>query len=262
LERLKSLGNWLIIIILLIGTAVVAAIWPFVTQNLNLGGAGSFFGGATRPAASLPPIVINIPEPVASWIGMNQLVLESALEMFGAFFVILAIVVGLVIGTGLVITLLMRLGGKFTTEVKESKDYQEHISALEQKEKAALKGVREKNSPPNGPEDYIYGLDPISFSLMVLFFVAMLAMLVYALVSPSGEMTLFGQTFNSGWPLLLIFFIITLPFLFWLVRRSRLNAVADSDGAPIPWDFIAVLITGLLVVGVGIGLMLFLNRPL
>jgi uncharacterized membrane protein len=42
-------------------------------------------------------------------------------------------------------------------------------------------------------------------------------------------------------------------------RRQRPAAEVDSSG--IPWDTIAVLISGLLVVGIGIGLLLLLNAP-
>lgn len=260
MERLKSLGNGLIIIILLVVTAVVAVIWPLIVQSLNFSGFGTLFGGATRPAISPAPIVITIPEPVASMsmVNMNELVLEG----FVAFAVLAAIVIGSVVVAGLIITVFMRLGGKFTGQVAESKDYQEHVAALDTKEKETLKAKREKQPDPHQPEGYVYGLDKISYSLIILFFVALLASLFYALISPSGAITLFGQTFYTGLPILLIFLGITIPLLVWRVRQSRLSAVADTDKDPIPWDFIAVLVLGLLVVGVGLGLMLFINRPL
>lgn len=258
MERLKSLGSGLIIILLLIVTAVVAVVWPMIAQSLNFSGFGTLFGGATRPATSPAPIVITIPEPVASMVGMNELILSG----IAAFAALLVIVVGSVVVAGLIITLLMRLGGKFTGQVGESKDYQEHIAALDAKEKETLKAKREKQPEPHQPEEYVYGLDTVSYSLIILFFVALFASLIYALGSPTGEFTLFGQTFYTGWPILLIFLVITIPLLAWRIRQSRLSAIADTDKDPIPWDFIAVLVLGLLVVGVGIGLMLFINRPL
>ena len=257
MERLKSLGNWLIIIILLVGTAVVAVIWPLIVQSLNFSGFGTLFGGATRPRTSPAPIVITIPEPIASMVGMNELVFQG----FVAFAVLAAVVIGSVVVAGLIITLLMKLGGKFTGQVAESEDYQKHVSALDAREKETLKAKRENSPVPHEPEGYVYGLDPTSFSLLVLFFVAMVAALMYGIVSPTGEIMLFGQMFNSMLPIILVFFVITIPLLVWRVRRSRLDAVADKDNGPIPWDFIAVLVMGLLVVGVGIGLMLFINRP-
>lgn len=257
MERLKSLGNGLIIILLLVGTAVVAVVWPLVMQSLNFNGLSNLFGGATRPSVETAPIVITIPEPIASSVGMNELVLQG----FVAFAVLAAIVIGSVVVAGIVITILMRLGGKFTGKVAEDEEYQKHVVALAGKEKETLKAKRDSAPDPHKPEGYVYGLDTVSYSLLVLFFVAVLAVLVYVLVSPSGEFTLFGQTFNSVLPLIALLFIITIPLLAWRVRQSRLDAIADSDNNPIPWDTIAVWVLGLLVVGVGIGLMLYINSP-
>ena len=255
MERIKALGNWLIILLLLAGTAVVAVIWPLIAQSLSFTGFGNLFGGATRPATNPAPIVIPIPEPIASAAGMTELVLSGA----AAFAALLAIVVVSVVVAGIIITILMRLGDKFTTQVAESEDYQEHVAALTAKDKEKTKAEQEKQPAPIKLEGYVYGLDPVSFSLVVLFFVALFAVLIYALVSPTGEITLFGQTFYSGLPILLVLFAITIPLLVWRVRRSRLEAIAEKDSDPAPWDFVVVVVLGLLVVGIGIGLMIVLN---
>lgn len=256
MERLKSLGSILILIIILIALAMVAVIWPTIVESLNFDGFGGFLGGSSRPATETAPIVIPIPEPIASQVGMNELVLQG----FAAFAALAAIVIGSVVVFGLIITLLMKLGGKFTVEVAENEEYQKHVAALDAKEKETLKEKRENAPDPHKPEGYVYGLDSVSFSLLVLFFVGTIAALIYGLVAPDGEITMFGQTFNTMLPLLIILFVITIPLLAWRVRRRRLDAIAENDSAPIPWDFIAVLVTGLLVVGVGLGLMLFLNN--
>jgi hypothetical protein len=256
LERLKSLGNGLIIILLLLGTAVVAVVWPLIAQSLNFAGFGSLFGGATRPPVSPAPIVINIPAPLAPMVGMNELVLQG----FVAFAALAGMVVVSVVAVGLVITLLMRLGGKFTTQVAADEGYQTHVASLEAKDKEKLK-VKRENQPASAPPDgYIYGLDVVSYSLVILFFVLLIGSLAYGLMSTSGEIMLFGQVFTSSWPILVILSGITLLMLAWRVRSERLQAIADKDNDPIPWDFIAVLVLGLLVVGVGLGLMLFLNQ--
>ena len=255
MERIKSLGNGLIIILLLLGTAVVAVICPLIAQSLNFSGIGSLFGGAARPATSPAPIIIPLPEPVASAVGMSALILEG----FAAFAALFAIVVSSVIIAGIIITVLMRLGDKFTARVIKSEDYQAHVAALAEKEKEKTNTIREKQPDPKKPESYIYGLDPISYSLVILFFVAVFAILVYGLVSATGEIVVLGQIFYSFVPILVVLFVITIPLLAWRVRRHRLDAIAETDNNPAPWDFIAVVILGLSVVGIGIGLMLFLN---
>lgn len=260
MERLKSLGSILVLILILIALALVAVIWPMIVESLNFAGVGSFFGGAARPATETAPIVIPIPEPIASAIGMNELVLQG----FVAFAALAAIVIGSVVIFGLIITLLMRLGGKFTGEVAEDEEYQKHVANLETKEKETLKVKRGAAPAPNQPEGYVYGLDPMSFSMLVLFFMAMLGVLVATFGPETVDVTLFGNVYPVSTSMLTLFVlsVITIPVLVWRVRRSRIDAIADKDYAPIPWDFIAVLITGLLVVGVGLGIMLYINRPM
>jgi hypothetical protein len=46
----------------------------------------------------------------------------------------------------------------------------------------------------------------------------------------------------------------------WL-RADRIEAFDRGDTLTIPWDFIAVVITGLLVVGLGIAVIALVNAP-
>ena len=56
--------------------------------------------------------------------------------------------------------------------------------------------------------------------------------------------------------------LLVLPFLIWQVIPSdNTKAPETTDNSPIPWDFIWVLMIGLLVVGLGIGLIVYFNVP-
>jgi hypothetical protein len=70
-----------------------------------------------------------------------------------------------------------------------------------------------------------------------------------------------GRLINSALVIVASFVLVALPVIFWLVRPQKLAALARTDRGPIPWDFIAVLLTGLVVVGLGIGLLVYLNVP-
>jgi uncharacterized membrane protein YidH (DUF202 family) len=54
--------------------------------------------------------------------------------------------------------------------------------------------------------------------------------------------------------------IALLAMVLWL-RADRINAINRTESMAIPWDFIAVVISGLLVVGLGIGFIAILNAP-
>ena len=45
------------------------------------------------------------------------------------------------------------------------------------------------------------------------------------------------------------------------LRGDRLTAPDRSGTMPIPWDFVAVAVTGLLVVGLGIAVIAIVNAP-
>jgi hypothetical protein len=103
----------------------------------------------------------------------------------------------------------------------------------------------------------------LSTSLIILMFVAFFGLILNGTFFPEGEIPWGnGQVISSSWltvgiPVLLTLFIL---FLRGQLRRSTETA-ATSDNAGIPWDFIAILITGLAIVGLGIGVIVYFNIP-
>jgi hypothetical protein len=250
-NRTESLRSWLIVLGLLLATGFITAVWPLLNTSFSLG------GGSRPPTTEPPPIVIPVPPFLVEQLG-TQIVLNSVES--------LALIVGLtvlvtvsVVVVGVILTAMIVGLGKAATAVIGSKLYQEHVAKLNKREQEKIKQARETSPKPNEPRPYLYHLDPLSLSLIVLLFVIFMGALIYAVLFPDGTFTLFGNTFSSATPIILLLFLITIPLLAWRARRARLEAVLQKDNAPIPWDFFAVLITGLLVVGVGLGVMLFIN---
>ncbi|MCA9875824.1 MAG: hypothetical protein KC441_19265 [Anaerolineales bacterium] len=255
MNKTESVRNWLVILVILIATGIVTAVLPLLdlTPNISIG------FGPTRPPVEGSALVIPVP-PFLSGVLGTQIVL-SPLEAFALFVGLTVVALVSVVVVGLIFSFLVRMLSKSVTAVTNSESYQTNAAALEKKEQEKIKTIRESHPKPSAPVEHVYILDPLSLSLMVLFFLGIIATLTYSVLVPHGEFTLFGQTFYSGLPILIILFVITIPLLAWRVRRNRLEAVIQKDNAPIPWDFIAVLIAGLLVVGIGLGLLLFINAP-
>ncbi len=246
MNRTESLRNWLIILALLLVTGVVTAVWPLFNISLN-------FGGPSRPATEQPVVTLPIPTFLAGALGSEIDVNVGLLLAVTAVVIVSVAVVGVIV-TAMVVGL-----NRSATAMAGSKTYQENVANLNKREQEKIKQAREAGIPPHAPGKHIYHLDPFSLSLIILLFVIAVGTLFYVIVFPEGSFTLFGITFASAWPIILILFAITIPLLFWRVRRHRLEAVLQKDNAPIPWDFFAVLITGLIVVGVGLGVVLFIN---
>lgn len=262
MNRTESLRNWIVILALLVVTGVITAVWSLISSAFNISLDIGFGSGSARPPVEssvtvvvpAPLVGLQIPfgEPLGAQIVMTQT------QIFLAFLAFLAVVVVSVVVTGLIISFLIRALDKSATAVATSDSYQKSVTALEKQEKERIQQLRAQSPKPNQPEGYVYQLDPISLSWMVLFFIGTVATLIYSLVVSSGEITLLGLTLDSRISVLLFFMLVTVPILALVVRRRRLDAVRETDNASIPWDFIAILTTGLLIVGIGLGVMLFI----
>ena len=78
---------------------------------------------------------------------------------------------------------------------------------------------------------------------------------------PEGQIVNQDQIINITAIITGAFFLITLLYLLLRMDRERLDEINARASAGIPWDAIVVILLGALVVGLGIGLMIFLNRP-
>ncbi|HFE66577.1 MAG TPA: hypothetical protein ENJ93_04875, partial [Chloroflexi bacterium] len=116
--------NWVIIIGLLALFGLAAALWPAIAGSLNLPGGGS---SVSVPVESAP-IVIEIPAttlPNGSAVGGQTIVLE----VMQAMVMLTAVIAGLVIMTGLVITIVWTFLDKLRDKNAASESYQEHKAA-------------------------------------------------------------------------------------------------------------------------------------
>ncbi|MBP6471612.1 MAG: hypothetical protein KA773_14295 [Chloroflexi bacterium] len=252
MNKTESLRNWLVILALLIVTGIATAVWPLLDLGISIG------FGPTRPPVEQPTVSFPVPALLTAQLG-TEIVLNST-DLFLAFIGMLVFTLVSIVVVGFILSFLVRQLEKSATAVANSDTYQNHVATLNKRQQEKMKAVRESHAAPHTPKEYIYHLDPISLSLIVLFFVALLGTLIYSELAPTGQFMLFGQTFTSSLPILIILFAITIPLLIWRARREHLLAIPAKDSAAIPWDFIAVLVTGLLIVGVGLGFMLFINN--
>lgn len=68
-------------------------------------------------------------------------------------------------------------------------------------------------------------------------------------------------TINSALPVVGGLALFSLLILAWRVEPQSFADIETSDRAPIPWDFIWVFLSGLLVVGLGLAVTAYLNAP-
>lgn len=251
MSRSESWKVWAVILAILLFSGFVAAIWP-LTASLSDGSSG---GSAFEPET----IVITIPPlPIPNLEGGKVITLGS----FVAFAIIAVLVIGAVVGVGLIIALLNVLLSKQATKVSLSEKYQERNAALQQREKEKL-GQKQENRAAAKTQQHDYSRwAVVATSLAILMFAVFMGYLVAGTLFPTGQMTESDQVVNVTAIIVGAFFLITLFILLFRMNPRRLAAVDEMDREGIPWDTIVVILLGVLVLGLGIGLVVFLNRPI
>ena len=252
----QAVRNALILLAILVGTAVVTALWPLITAP----GAG--VSGASSPLlAEVEPIHLALP-----------FLPEMELNPFVAIGLLAAIIIGPIVVIGGAIAFLLRLADKTTAEVVESESYKESVSTLEQREKERLQQMREGRVTTPMPDHQMPRWTVASNALIVVMFVVFFALMINQAFQPDSEVVLESETlltrlFGHG-PILntrsltLVTAVVVAGIISALTLRARrIYALNDTDNKSVPWDFIIVLMTGLLVVGLGLGIMVWLVAP-
>lgn len=250
----ESLRNGLIILALLIGFGVITAVWPI------LAGAGS--SAVTRVPVETEHIELTLP-----FLGDVSL---SSLQLLAA---LAALVIGPVVVTGAVLAFLSVLASRQVAQVQANSEefhpQETGIAGLIYKPFEIIGGfIRRSGEKYQGrskhptPAHQMPRWSIASTSLIILMFVAFFGLVIDGTFFPEGEIPWNGQVIHSTWITVGIPILLTLLIVFWRLRLQRAAITEDGDTAGIPWDFIAILLTGLLVVGLGIGYIVYLNVPI
>ncbi len=249
MSRSESWKTWAIVIAILLFSGFVAAIWPLIS---SLSG-----GASTGPTLEPQTVTIVIP-PLPGLEGGQVITLPS----IAAFAIIGVLVVGAVIVVGVIFSILVTPLSKQVTKVSNSEKYQEGNANLQQREKETLAHKREDRAAADAQQNDYLRWAVVATSLAILMFAVFLGMLVAATLFPTGQIAQQDQIVNIASVIAGAFALVTLFILLLRMNPKSLAAIDVTDGDGIPWDTIAIILIGVLVVGLGIGLVVFLNSPL
>lgn len=232
---------------ILLFLAAAAPLWSLVTQRV---------GGPEVPIAPEPQIIeINLPMTVAGADSISLTGLQAAGVLGG-------IVVAVVVGAGAALAFAYTQLSKQVSSVTESDDYRSQSAALEELDKERTIKLRNNRTAGEVPEHKMPRWSVLSTSLLILLLVLMSAMLINSTFVPAGEyLNDAGEIASSAMPIVGGSILIALVVLFLRMRPQALNRFEATDNDPIPWDAIWVILSGMLVVGLGIGLVVYLNLP-
>jgi hypothetical protein len=242
--RNRSLLTWAIIFAILVGSGILTILLPAL-----LG------GGAAEPLPRTPSTVTITP-PIAIG-GNTSFTLASWQVMLALAFLVPA----LVIGAGLTLGLVSILASRFITRAKSTPDYQQAAAAADKRSADRVSRMRETRPTSKAPESTWKRWAVITTALTVLMFVGFSALLIASFLFPSNQIVRQDNIVNITSLFAVGALLLALVVMALTLRGDRLTAPDRSGTMPIPWDFVAVVLTGLLVVGLGIAVIVIVNAP-
>ena len=252
----ESLRNGIIVLAILIGFGVITAVWPILADTS---------GSSTRVRVPVETEHIELSLPVLGDISL------TSLEVLGALALLL---IGPIVVTGAILGFLSVFAARQAEQVQENPEefhpQERGIGGLIYKPFMIINGfIRQSGEKYKGrgtqpvPAHKMPRWSVISTSMIILMFVAFFGLILDGTFFPEGEIMMRnGQVISSAWITVGIPVLLALLVILWQVRPQRLETAEATDSAGIPWDFIAILLTGLLIVGLGIAFIVYLNVPI
>ncbi len=240
----RSLITWLIIFAILVGSGLLTIFLP------------AFFGGSSSTPLPSETTMVTFPLPMPIG-GRSEITLPSWQWMLG----LAVLIPGLVIGAGLVLGIIYIILSRLVTKNASSTAYQRNMAALDKKESEKIAKLRETRPTSAAPESTWRRWAVITTGITIAMFVAFLTLLLAGLMFPDGQVVRNGAIVNATSALVFISVALALTSVGLWFRSERIAAIDRTESLAIPWDFLAVVLSGLLVVGLGIGLIAILNAP-
>jgi hypothetical protein len=241
----ESLRNWGIIIAVLILSGILTVAWPLLMGDPS--GASP-----TQIPRTMETVTINLPVPIA---GMSSITLNSLQIML----LMGTLAGGLVVGTGIAIALGNVIISRLVTNTAKSEAYLARKESLDKREAEQIKSLRDERQTGRASPERWRRWSVISTGLVFVIFAIFAGYLIAYTFFPEGFVVRGSNIIEVASIIIGAAVLLTLLVLALRLRLSRLEAIETAPTSAVPWDFIAVVLTGILVVGLGIGFMIFIN---
>ncbi|MCL4805684.1 MAG: hypothetical protein KJ046_15380 [Anaerolineae bacterium] len=244
MKNKKTWITWGIIFAILVGSGILTILIP------------SLFGGNSSTPLPREQTMVTIPLPVPVG-GRTEITLPSWQLMLG----LAVLIPGLVIGAGLTLGIIYIIISRIVARTTSSADYQKKAAALEKRQTDVIADMRQTRPTSAAPETTWRRWSVITTTMAIIMFLAFLTLLLTGMIFPTGQIVRNGSIVNITFALVMIVSLIALTIMAIWLRSERIAALNNTESLAIPWDFIAIVMTGLLVVGLGIGVIAILNMP-
>lgn len=263
MSKNESLKTWGIIIALLILSGVATATWQWASARTTTAREH-----VAVPRSEPPVLEIRLRDYVVGDLLAETPVIQDLdgrqFNQFEALGILIALTLVPLIALALPIAFIFMRLDKQTATVKETETFKTAATQLSKREDAEVKQIRQAQpAKPRRPDPTMPRWSVISTSLIVVLFVMFLGFMLGRATLPHES--LMGHTIVD--PAVMLMWasgLVTAVVLFFVLRGKARALAASDDGdySPPPWGWIWVIITGLLIVGLGTGLSLILrNMP-
>lgn len=259
----KNWITWVIVAAALIFAGVASAVVPFLLDQADSNQQSEAIVPShptvtTIDVSQLPfigEVLVEIPF-IAENIQGQPITLAQA---FGIAFGVVLVSTGVV---GILLTIPALLLSRLVTNVYADEDFQAKESELENRQQALLK-EKQQAQPPVEATDPARLARYKANSFIVLFLVLILvtSFTVTVVYFNETSWTIAGQEFSGALIINLLVLLFSLLVLYLVFRRRDPTEIdsEEQDSRPVNWGTIWVIVTGLLIVGIGTGLAIALT---
>lgn len=250
--------TWLVIIGVLIFGATLTALYPFLADQLDIGGSSA----AAEAPAEPEVIVINVEQfPAGDALMQVPFIRDNihGLEFtpLQATGLLIAFVVGGTFALGLPLAVIYYFLSKQTAKVAESESFKTAQTTLEKQQQERLK-AKQAAQPETGMPEAAPRARWVLLSMtpLILLFVWFSGLALGHALFGNAMWEINGQLISPIQILNLIFIVVTIVVMVIVARRIQPEAVVSgaTDYRPVNWGLVWVLVSGLLIVGLGTGL--------
>lgn len=252
----ESWKTWAAVAALLLFAGLASAIVPFLLDQADDGSSSADVASeplqTTIDVSQLPfigEVLVDIPF-IADNIQGQPI---TALQAFGIAFGVILVGVGAI---SLLITVVVVLFDRLVNRVYGDEDYQQSTAELQQREKARAKELQQGHPASTGPEKKIRSRWSMGvYAFIFLLFVWICGLTLSAVYFGDAEVEFLGLTIGAGTVFNLVLGLITIVILFLALRRRDPEEFENppSDNNPVNWGYIWIVVSGLLIVGLGAG---------
>ena len=251
--RRNSILTWGIIILVLVGSGLAAALRPQLDSLLSGGGGPAPLSiGEAESEAEMVTIDFDkyllgedlnaMDIPPVEWV-IEQVDGKSYPLWQVLAFLTVVVAIGPVVTLGIVMTGGYRFLDRFTSTTKEDEDFKKSVAVLDDRQKSYVKENKDLKPADPIPSHELPRWSVASTSIIYFFF----AMLIGAMLAA----TFGGPVGTWGW----IFGAVALVLCLFYFRPTTLFSVDQKDYNSTNWGILWVIVSGAVFVGIGLGVM-------